>query len=78
MVIINIYSSIAKIAHILMKSYRRNLTQTEQLEYIDAIKCMISKPAKTGDVHAGAKSHFDDFQALHIDQTDYIHWCVST
>ncbi|KAJ4397356.1 hypothetical protein N0V93_001581 [Gnomoniopsis smithogilvyi] len=53
----------------------RNLSQTAQLDYITAIKCMISKPAQTSDIHQGAKSRFDDFQALHIDQTDYIHWC---
>lgn len=60
-----------------MRPYRRNLTLTQRLEYIGAIKCMMSKPAKTGDIYAGAKSRFDDFQALHISQADYIHWCVS-
>lgn len=53
------------------------MSKPDQLEYISAIQCLQSRPAQTADIHPGAKSRYDDFQALHIDRTDYIHWCVS-
>lgn len=56
---------------------RRVFTKTDQLDYIRAVKCLRALPAQTSGIHAGAKSRHDDFQALYIDQTDYIHWCVS-
>lgn len=52
------------------------MSKSGRLDYINAVKCLRTKPAQTGDTHAGAKSRYDDFQALHIDQTDYIHFCV--
>lgn len=55
---------------------RRDISESGRLDYINAVKCLQSTPARTGDIHAGAKSRYDDFQALHIDQTDYIHFCV--
>lgn len=33
-------------------------------------------PAENGGVYAGAKSRYDDFVALHIIQTNYIHFNV--
>lgn len=53
------------------------MTQSDQLDYINAVKCLRSKPALTADTYEGAKSRYDDFQAVHIDNTDFIHWCVS-
>ena len=38
---------------------------------------MQSTPGKTAELYAGVKSLYDDFQALHISQTDHIHWVVS-
>lgn len=38
---------------------------------------MQSTPGKTAELYAGVKSLYDDFQALHISQTDNIHWVVS-
>lgn len=39
---------------------------------------MQSTPGKTAEHYAGVKSLYDDFQALHISQTDNIHWVVSS
>lgn len=52
------------------------MTKSDQLGYIDAILCLMTKPAQTANIHTGARSRYDDFQAVHIDQADYIHWCV--
>lgn len=52
------------------------MSKSGRLDYISAVKCLQSRPAQTADIHAGARSRYDDFQALHIDQTDYIHFCV--
>jgi tyrosinase len=46
----------------------------EKLNYIDALKCLASKPAKTPSaIAAGAKSRYDDFVVTHIQQTMTIH-----
>jgi len=37
---------------------------------------MQAKPAKTSSKFPGSKSRYDDYQALHISQTDYIHFDV--
>ncbi|KAB5518049.1 hypothetical protein GE09DRAFT_978746, partial [Coniochaeta sp. 2T2.1] len=52
----------------------RRLSNKEKLAFISALKCMQAKPAKTGSRYPGAKSRYDDYQALHISQTDYIHF----
>lgn len=57
--------------------YRRTLNTKEKHEYIDAVKCLASKPSQTGNIYEGAKSRFDDFQATHIVNTDLIHYVVS-
>lgn len=38
---------------------------------------MQAKPAKTTSTFPGSRSRYDDYQALHISQTDYIHFDVS-
>ena len=43
-------------------------------DYIAAIKCLQAAPGQTGDEYAGVRSRYDDFLALHITRTDYIHW----
>jgi hypothetical protein len=55
---------------------RRNLTQEQQLEYIDAVRCLQNRPSQLNEYWQGAKDRFDDFQALHIKYTDFIHFCV--
>ncbi|KAH6681514.1 hypothetical protein B0J14DRAFT_216635 [Halenospora varia] len=52
----------------------RALSKAERLAYIAAIKCMMSKPAQNGGIYAGAKSRYDDFQALHIVATPFVHF----
>jgi hypothetical protein len=56
---------------------RRELTQTEQLSYIDAVLCLQSAPPQTTDLYS-VQSRYDDFVALHIALTQYIHWVVSS
>ncbi|KAK6865201.1 hypothetical protein PG990_005356 [Apiospora arundinis] len=52
----------------------RAMSPEQQSSYIDAVKCMQSTPGKTAEFYSGVKSLYDDFQALHISQTDNIHW----
>ncbi|KAH4123334.1 hypothetical protein HBI56_040600 [Parastagonospora nodorum] len=50
------------------------LTTPEKLNYIDAIKCIHSKPALTpSSVASGAKNRYDDFVVTHILQTCSVH-----
>jgi hypothetical protein len=56
---------------------RSFLTRSEKKEYIAAVKCLASKPAKTpAGLAAGAKNRYDDFVATHINQTMAIHGTV--
>ncbi|KAH7254325.1 uncharacterized protein BKA55DRAFT_593890 [Fusarium redolens] len=55
----------------------RTLSTKERHEYIDAVKCLALKPSQTGNIYAGAKSRFDDFQVSHIVNTDFIHYVVT-
>lgn len=55
---------------------RRNLSQDEQLGYIDAVKCMMSTAGRTSSLYAGVVSAYDDYQALHIAMTEKIHFNV--
>ncbi|KAH7355704.1 hypothetical protein BKA66DRAFT_540064 [Pyrenochaeta sp. MPI-SDFR-AT-0127] len=50
------------------------LAPWEKTDYINAVKCLAKKPAKTpAGVAAGAKNRYDDFVATHINQTLSIH-----
>lgn len=55
---------------------RRALSQHEKLDYLAAIKCMMATPGRTTDLYPGVSSAYDDYQALHISMTDYIHFVV--
>ncbi|KAK0733780.1 hypothetical protein B0T26DRAFT_631881 [Lasiosphaeria miniovina] len=51
------------------------LSKAERTSYINAVKCLQSKPAKTpAQLAPGAKTRFDDFVATHINQTLEIHY----
>jgi hypothetical protein len=50
----------------------------ERKAYTDAVLCLQSKPSKLADGLApGAKSRYDDFVAIHINNTMTIHATVS-
>ncbi|CEL11601.1 hypothetical protein ASPCAL14702 [Aspergillus calidoustus] len=50
------------------------LTKRERKEYTDAVRCLTKKPSKIDPTFApGARTRFDDFVAVHINQTMYIH-----
>ncbi|KAH7009582.1 hypothetical protein EDB80DRAFT_762941 [Ilyonectria destructans] len=61
----------------LIRKEWRTLNTEEKHKYIDAVKCLASKPSQTGNIYEGAKSRFDDFQVTHIVNTDFIHYVVS-
>ncbi|KAK1451882.1 hypothetical protein CMEL01_06456 [Colletotrichum melonis] len=51
------------------------LNKVEKLDYINAVKCLQSRPARTpASESSGAKTRFDDFVATHINQTLTIHY----
>lgn len=52
-----------------------SLSRTEKLNYIEAIQCLQSLPPRTpANVSSGARSRFDDFIVVHIQQTLEIHF----
>lgn len=55
--------------------FRSTLSKSQRKDYIRAVQCLQSKPAKTPSSEVpGAKTRFDDFVALHIQQTMEIHY----
>lgn len=55
---------------------RRTLSKRERKSYLDAVLCLQKKPTLYKEI-VGAKSRFDDFQLVHIDQSFDIHFNVS-
>ena len=56
---------------------RRNLETEERRDFIEAVQCLQTQPSVYPvDVVPGAKSVFDDFVAVHMNQTPYIHISV--
>jgi len=53
-----------------------SLSDDEKIAYIDAVKCLQDTPSLSGAEAPGAKSRFDDFVAVHINQTLLIHATV--
>lgn len=49
------------------------LSKPERKAYINAELCLMSKPSKDPGFAAGARSRYDDFVAVHINQTLSIH-----
>ncbi|KAL2264065.1 hypothetical protein VTK26DRAFT_2851 [Humicola hyalothermophila] len=50
-----------------------DLTLQERKEYTSAVKCLMSKPALTSSMAPGAKSRFDDYVVIHVQQTHINH-----
>ncbi|KAG6353700.1 hypothetical protein INS49_005409 [Diaporthe citri] len=48
------------------------LSKIQQRSYFDSVLCLQDIPAKSG--FEPAKNRFDDFQAIHSNQTPAIHW----
>ncbi|KAH7020701.1 uncharacterized protein B0I36DRAFT_296087 [Microdochium trichocladiopsis] len=59
---------------LLVRKEWRKLPKSDRLAYIQAIKCLQSKPGKTGGAYDGVRSRYDDFLAMHIIQTDFVHF----
>jgi tyrosinase len=58
----------------LMAFCRGNLSRTQRLDYIRAVKCLASRPSKFDRTKApGVRSRYDDFEAAHIIQTPFTH-----
>lgn len=56
---------------------RGSMSKKDRLAYIDAVLCLQSKPPNAAPgLVPGARSRFDDFQAVHINQTYLIHFNV--
>jgi len=53
---------------------RGSLSKAERKDYIRSVKCLMGKPSKYDSAKVpGAKSRYDDFVAVHINQTLAIH-----
>ncbi|KAL2070879.1 hypothetical protein VTL71DRAFT_13905 [Oculimacula yallundae] len=51
------------------------LSLTERLEYTDAVLCLKAKaPITPPSVGNGILSRYDDFTAVHVNQSSFIHW----
>lgn len=62
----------------LLRHDRGSLTSTQKVNYINAVQCLMSTPARTpSTIASGAKSRFDDFLATHINQTLTIHYTAN-
>lgn len=55
---------------------RGDLTKVQRKEYIDAVLCLQSKPPLTAHQAPGAKSRFDDYVVVHVQQTHRNHGSV--
>lgn len=53
---------------------RGTLSTSTKKAYISAVLCLRQKPSSTYPSVPGARNHFDDFQAIHINQTFLIHF----
>ncbi|KAK4664743.1 uncharacterized protein QC763_506690 [Podospora pseudopauciseta] len=50
-----------------------DLTLAQRKEYTNAVLCLMSKPALTSSAAPGAKSRFDDYIVVHVQQTPRNH-----
>lgn len=62
----------------LLSACRGSLSAKDKKAYISAVQCLMTKPARTpSSIAAGAKNRFDDFVAVHINQTLEIHYTAN-
>jgi hypothetical protein len=52
---------------------RTQLSNSEKVAYSTAVNCLLNTPSKSGSFCPGCKSRYDDFVAVHINQTLTIH-----
>lgn len=52
---------------------RTYLSNSEKVAYSSAVKCLLNTPSKSGSFCPGCKNRYDDFVAVHINQTLTIH-----
>jgi tyrosinase len=51
-----------------------DLTQSERLDYIAAVKCIMGRPSKLSSTqYPGAKSRYEDFVIVHMNMTPSVH-----
>ena len=65
--------SLIRHVRLLMKIPRSTLDHADREAYIDAVKCLMKLPAKSGSFAPGARSRYEDFVAIHINLTLVIH-----
>ena len=54
------------------------MSKKSRKEYISAVQCLMKKPPIYPKSEVpGARSHFDDFSALHIQKAPFVHFDVS-
>jgi tyrosinase len=62
----------------LLMQTRGDISAEEKKAYIAAVKCLLQKPSRLDPVQfPGAKSRYDDFVVVHMNQTLTIHGTVS-
>jgi len=65
--------STCKCPHLLTR-YRERMAKVERKDYIRAVQCLQTLPSKSDPAWApAAKSRYDDFVAVHVNQTMFIH-----
>lgn len=52
---------------------REHFSTPEKKDYIRAVKCLWELPPRGPPEFSAAQNHFDDFVAIHINLTDFIH-----
>jgi tyrosinase len=58
----------------LLTLLREYMSGSERKDYIKAVQCLQKKPSKSDPAWApAAKTRYDDFVAIHVNQTMYIH-----
>ncbi|KAK5658686.1 hypothetical protein OQA88_2083 [Cercophora sp. LCS_1] len=60
--------------NILVRKEWRTLSTTQKAAYINAVKCLQSKPGQTQHLYPGVRSRFDDYVGTHINITDLYHF----